>query len=332
MTIRLSLPPHGERLIYDLTRFGLPEAPYVAAQNLPYTFPALPTHIHKGRMEINYFLKGERVYRTGGKDYHLRGGQVFVTWPDEVHGSGSALHGRGLHFWVQLLLPRPGAPFLGFNPKRTAPLLEGLWNLPRRHFRADPAMRGLYVSILDICRRGPAPRASLELSVLLARWLLLVVECASSPWQDEVAPDIAKVLELVRKNPLEHYSVADLADVACLSESRFKGKFREQIGVPPGDYLLRLRTEMAADRLTAGHRNITEMALDLGFSSSQHFSTTFKRFFGKSPAIWAREHGLEERLAREPSTAKDEYDKDGLRPWLDAKGNLHGYIPKDASP
>lgn len=331
MTIRLTLPPHGERLIHDLTAFGLPEAPYVAAQNLPHTFPALPTHIHKGLMEINYFLKGERVYRVGGKDYHLRGGQVFVTWPDEVHGSGSALHGRGLHFWVQLLLPQPGSPFLGFSPKRAAPLLEGLWNLPRRHFRADPAMRGVYMNILDICRRGPSPLASLKLSVLLAQWLLMVVEGAASPRQDEITPDIAKVLELIRKNPLEHYSVADLADTACLSESRFKGKFREQIGVPPGDYLLRLRMEMAAEWLAAGKQNITEMALDLGFSSSQHFSTTFKRFFGKSPILWAREHDLEGRLARELSTAKDEYDKDGLRPWLDANGCLHGYIPRDGS-
>lgn len=327
MRINLKLPANGKRLIYNLAAFGLPEVPYLAAQNLPFTTLALPTHLHKGCMEINHILKGERVYRVGGKDYHLRGNQVFITWPDEVHGSGSYLHGRGLHFWMQIRLPKPGRPFLGFGAKRAAPLLDALWNLPKRQFHAGPEMRGLYARMLHLCREGPSPLAAMEMSALLAEWLLDVAGAASDVWEDDISPDIAKTLQVMEDNPMRHYSVSELAEAACLSESRFKGKFRDQVGVPPGEYLQRRRLEMAARKLLKGRRtSITDVALDLGFASSQHFSTVFKKFFGTSPAVWIREFGQNGAERKTENGIRPAKDKDGYIPWVDEEGRLHGYI------
>lgn len=318
----LHLPPDGKRLIYDLTPFGLPEVPYLAAQNLPTTTPALPTHIHKGRMEINHFLKGERVYRVGGRDYHLRGNEIFLTWPDEVHGCGLHLHGRGLHFWTQIALPRPGEPFLGFNAETAAPLLDALWNLPKRQFHADPAMRGLYSRILMLSRKGPSPLATVEISALFAEWLLLVVDCASRDDSESVTPDIARALDLANRNAGRHVSVGELADAACLSESHFKLKFKQQLGMPPGEFLLRKRLEAAAELLHGGGKNITDIAFRLGFSSSQHFSNTFRKFFGKSPVAWTAEQG---KAGADAPEAAERAGADGLRPWVE-EGVFHGYI------
>lgn len=328
MRINLKLPANGQRLIHDLTRFGLPEVPYLAAQNLPFTTLALPTHLHKNRMEINLFLKGERVYRVNDRDYRLRGNDVFITWPNEVHGSGSSLHGRGLHFWMQLLLPKPGRSFLGLNPDRARPLLEALWSLPRRHFRAGPEMRGLYSRILYICRMTPSALTTVRLSALVTEWLLEVIAGAAEPLESDVTPDIAKVLDTLDREPSRHYSIGELSQLACLSESHFKNKFRSQVGLPPGEYLQRRRLEAAIKLLTRGH-NITGVAHELGFSSSQHFSTAFKKFFGKSPLLWLREmNNGNFSLTRETGLER-KVDADGLRPWLDEEGRLHGHICDD---
>lgn len=328
MSIHLNLPPNGKRLIYDLTPFGIPEVPYIAAQNLPYTTAALPTHIHKGCMEINHVLKGERVYSVAGADYHMKGNQVFVTWPDEVHDTGAYLYGRALHFWIQVRLPDPGKPFVGMDGPMAAPLVRELWELPRRQFRADPGMRGVYARILSLCRKGPEPLASIQMSALLAEWFLMVVAASRRAEEDEITPDIAKALKLADKNPNAHFSIGQLAEAACLSESRFKGKFKDQLGMPPGEYLLRRRLDRAAALLLEGGMNITEIAFTLEFSSSQHFSATFKRFFGKSPAVWLAEQsgGFSAKNGGNGGGANG--PRGGLTPWIDEEGVLHGHIYK----
>jgi AraC-type DNA-binding domain-containing proteins len=324
MAIRLHLPPNGKRLIYDLTPFGLPEVPYFAAMNLPFTSTALPTHTHKERMEINLILKGERVYRVGGKDYHLRGNQIFFTWPGEMHGTGSYLHGRGLHFWMQVALPKPGKCFLNFDADGVAPLLESLWKMPRRQFRADPGMRDIYVRMLDICRQGPSRLAGIELAALMMQWFLLFEAASRKEWEEEITPDIARALELMSRVPYRHVSIDDLAGEACLSESRFKGKFKEQVGMPPGEFLLRRRTEVAADMLMKGRLNATEIALELGFSSAQHFSLTFKKFFGLSPQSWMEKQ--DDLGLGKQGMENDDHEDEGVRPWIDDNGLLHGYV------
>lgn len=326
MAIRLHLPPNGKRLIYDLTPFGLPEVPYFAAMNLPFTATGLPAHTHKERMEINLILKGERVYRVGGKDYRLRGNQIFVIWPDEMHGSGSHLHGRGLHFWMQVALPKPGGPFLNFDAKSVSPLLESLWRMPRRQFRAEPAMRDIYVRMLDICRHEPTRLAGIELSALMLQWFLLLEAASRHEWEDEITPDIARALEAMSRVPYEHMTIDELAEAACLSESRFKGKFKEQLGMPPGEFLLRRRTEVAADMLMKGGMNLTEIAMELGFSSAQHFSLTFKKIFGVSPHTWLARQD-DEGLGKQ-GMENDDHEGDEVRPWIDDNGLLHGYVYK----
>ena len=322
MSTHLNLPPNGRRLIYDLSQYGLPEIPYLAAQNLPFTSTGLPMHTHKERMEISHILKGERVYCVDGKSYHLRGGDIFITYPHEMHGSGAYLHGRGLHVWMQPIIPKPDAPFLSFDAGRARPLLEALWSMPRRQFKADPGMRDIFARMLAICRDGPSDLAGIELSALLTQWFLLLATASTREGGDDISQDIAKTLEIMSQIPYRHITIAELAEAACLSESRFKGKFREQMGVPPGEYLLRRRTEMAADMLVAGKLSLTEIALELGFSSAQHFSLTFKKFFGLSPNAWLGKHD-----AADLGIA-DREDANGVRPWTDDGGTLHGYVNK----
>ena len=74
-----------------------------------------------------------------------------------------------------------------------------------------------------------------------------------------------------------------LSTIAGLSPSRFKALFKEKLGIPPAEYALRLRIEEARRRLAARDASVTRVALDLGFSSSQYFASSFKRLTRMKP-------------------------------------------------
>jgi AraC family transcriptional regulator len=49
-----------------------------------------------------------------------------------------------------------------------------------------------------------------------------------------------------------------------------------------------MRIERAKDMLSYGSVPITGIALELGFGSSAHFATVFRKLTGTSPSIWRR--------------------------------------------
>ena len=78
-----------------------------------------------------------------------------------------------------------------------------------------------------------------------------------------------------------------LAAVANFSPFHFHRLFTAWMGETVGDYTRRRRLEMAAQRLVAQPRvPVTQVALSVGFGSSEAFSRAFKTRFGSSPTAW----------------------------------------------
>lgn len=64
--------------------------------------------------------------------------------------------------------------------------------------------------------------------------------------------------------------------------------FRDAFGETPKELLTRLRIDKAKQLLTVTSRSITDVCLDVGFSSLGTFSTLFKRHVGCSPKDFRR--------------------------------------------
>jgi AraC family transcriptional regulator len=86
-------------------------------------------------------------------------------------------------------------------------------------------------------------------------------------------------------------SLRELASEVGLSPSHLSAVFVAAVGVPPHRWLLRRRVERACELLTRTRRSMTEIALSLGFSSSQHFSTVFKTHVGCTPTYFRNQRG-----------------------------------------
>jgi AraC family transcriptional regulator len=105
---------------------------------------------------------------------------------------------------------------------------------------------------------------------------------ASETSTSEVDARIARALEYLRSRVRAPVSLADAADVATLSPSRFRHLFVQETGTSFRAYLLWLRINVAIEAVMAG-ASWTEAAHASGFADSSHLTRTHKRMFGIEP-------------------------------------------------
>jgi AraC-like DNA-binding protein len=80
--------------------------------------------------------------------------------------------------------------------------------------------------------------------------------------------------------------VATLARIAYVSEAHFIRVFRSTFGETPHRYLQRRRIERAMFLLRETDRSVTEISLDVGFTSLGTFSRTFAEIVGDPPTTY----------------------------------------------
>jgi AraC-like DNA-binding protein len=98
-------------------------------------------------------------------------------------------------------------------------------------------------------------------------------------------PHILRALDWIEANLSEPVDAVGLASASGLAPSRFYQVFREATGTTPKDYILRRKIERAVARFTEEPQaTVTEVAHELGFSSSQYFATVFRKYQGVSPS------------------------------------------------
>src|SRR4029453_18088613 len=89
----------------------------------------------------------------------------------------------------------------------------------------------------------------------------------------------------------EPLDVATVAAVAHVSEAHFIRSFRAVFGETPHRYLQRRRVERSMFLLREPDRTITDISMDVGFSSLGTFSRTFSEIVGETPSGYRRGHG-----------------------------------------
>lgn len=83
-------------------------------------------------------------------------------------------------------------------------------------------------------------------------------------------------------------SIPELARIAGINEFKLKKGYKEMFGSTIFGHLAHERLELSKTQLLEGAKSISEIALELGYSSVQHFSNAFKKKFGISPGSYRR--------------------------------------------
>jgi transcriptional regulator GlxA family with amidase domain len=84
----------------------------------------------------------------------------------------------------------------------------------------------------------------------------------------------------------EPLDVPTLARIACVSEAHFIRSFRAAFGETPNRYLQRRRVERAMWLLRSTDKSVTDICMDVGFSSLGTFSRVFRDIVGEPPSAY----------------------------------------------
>lgn len=91
------------------------------------------------------------------------------------------------------------------------------------------------------------------------------------------------VLAFVEDNLNQELPLSEMAAAAGLSVSHFKTLFRESVGMPAHQYLIRRRVERAKTLLADGKMSISQIAFETGFAHQSHLARHMRRVLGVSP-------------------------------------------------
>jgi AraC-like DNA-binding protein len=272
----------SERRVLNLEEVGLPAVPMLGYCHYRNPRPDVPEHWHPGCIEIHYCVRNALTFGFSGRAYRLAPGEVFVNLPGERHTVSE--HPKGLIlYWLILRLDTKETTFLQQPLREAAALRQALLNIPYRHFRGTERIKRLFQALHLLHDEPAAPLRTLRLRTTV---LELLMEVLSSANAHTVPPGETRLVTLMRAmqaHPESEYSVEGLARQAGMAPTHFITRFRTVAGLPPRQFLLDCRMKAARTLLQTTAAPVTEIALQLGFCSSQHFASLFKRHTGITP-------------------------------------------------
>ena len=103
---------------------------------------------------------------------------------------------------------------------------------------------------------------------------------------------ILEVLRAVAGDPAGEWTAAGMSEEAGFGLTSFTEWCRKATGRSPRWYVLEQRLLVARAALLETDDSITQIAVDAGFSSSQHFASAFRKLHGESPRQFRARRGV----------------------------------------
>lgn len=99
-----------------------------------------------------------------------------------------------------------------------------------------------------------------------------------------------KLEQQLRANLSHQWTVEEMAALIGSGTTAFSEKVKNYTGFSPLNYLINIRISEAIKLLKQQNKAVTDIALDVGFYSSQHFATTFKKLTGYTPSEFRKKN------------------------------------------
>lgn len=233
---------------------------------------------------FHYILSGQGVLHSDDGDgvthhYYLGPGRGFLICPGQVNTYSADEKTPWKYTWVE------------FDGLRAAEYLEaaGLGvNQPLyepRDLRLGAAVgeRLLYIA-------NHADASPLHLVGQLCLFLDQLI--SSSSTRREIRGGqlrdfyIQEAVNYMERNYQREITVEEIASACRLNRSYFSKIFKENMGCPPQEFLIRLRLSKATVMMKSSGASIGGIAAMCGYPNQLHFSRAFKKHYGVSPREW----------------------------------------------
>lgn len=247
-------------------------------------------HIHKNQLELHYIVQGNQKFYIKNKEFFLTGNDMFVTSPNVPHGSGTRLMTMREVYWMHIDMTQT-ENFLGLNSINGSFLKKELASLQNTVYTGT-SVATKYIknafNYLSNTDRG------LQISGY-GNLLCFFHEAVTFEFKDgkRIEKNIKATMNYITENIYNNISLDTLSQTSGLSVSRFKYKFKQQVGISPRGYINTLKIEESKKLLEKGY-SITDVAFNLGFNTSTYFATVFKQYTTISPSDFQKNSFKEE--------------------------------------
>ncbi len=241
------------------------------------------THQHRF-WELYLQERGRSCWSTPQGEQWVEPGQGYLVGPGVSHGSLSFSEGSQHFYFVEFDVlawsseDTPLKQLGGFQVLAQALLLEPVFRLLVAEAGREAGAR--QTQILD----HVLGLMTLQLERMLER---VTPDPGINPHACR-STALLHAQNLMDTHPEHPWRLEELGKLCSLSPQYLSSAFRKSFGVSPMRYLLRCRVNRAKELLQHSELSLTEIALELGFSSLQHFSSRFREVCGQSPSQYRK--------------------------------------------
>ena len=243
------------------------------------------THAHR-EGHLIFHVEGPSASVTVGDNQVVNDNETVVAVsPWEAHSFQSAEEGQSL----SLVLYIKPMWFLENSHSAEFALRFGRSDIP-----ATPGVQRLKTQLTALLLEdeGSPKFDGLLFSITRECFDVSWTECASSIASRANARfndyRVRRSVRLMQENLTEEFEMENLARSVGLSRPHFFKLFKQQMGVTPNIYMNTLRSEQAIEDLLTTEKSVTDIALDLGFSSQASFTRFFSSNVGIAPSEYRR--------------------------------------------
>ena len=126
-----------------------------------------------------------------------------------------------------------------------------------------------------------------ELSILLERLFIEASRGIKNASLDKSS--LAKSIRFINENYPSKINIPDLARLENMCMTSYNLLFKEQVGMAPTKYIIKLRVEHARELLESTNTSIEEIGLSCGYPDINFFSRVFKNYVGVSPSNYRKQ-------------------------------------------
>lgn len=219
------------------------------------------------------------------RDYSLGPDQGFLIFPGQVSTYAADRDQPWKYVWLE------------FDGLRVAEFVEsaGL-DLAQVVYRPQSTVEGQRVRDIMLYMADHSDASPLHLTGNLFLFLDALIQTSSTrrALHGVQLKDfyIQEAINYMEHNYQRELSVEELADVCKLNRSYFSKLFKDSMGCPPQEFLIRLRLAKAADLMKGTRKSIGDIAAGCGYPNQLHFSRAFKKRYGVSPREWRLENQI----------------------------------------
>ena len=242
-------------------------------------------------IRIYYVNEGKFEWNINDESYILYPGDVSLIMPSEKFGSEKGVLEIGSISWIHIKIQNHG----------NNELLSGKWS-SLSETESQAISKVLLMNTMPVLSKLPEAGRILRYihdeifnqeigyttraNQLIDELFITITRHLTK--QNNRARDFPKVFmqleQALRQNLSQQWTVEEMAAIAGMGTTLFNEKVKSYTGFTPLNYLINIRISEAIKLLKKKDVSITDIALDTGFYSSQHFSTTFKKLTGYTPS------------------------------------------------